>query len=332
MKYGNNSSSLSSQLWSIILSGGEGQRMRPFIERWLGRHIPKQYCTFVGTRSMLQHTWDRADRLTAPHQKITVFARLHQAIVYPNLQPSSTGQLIFQPNNRDTAVGVFFPLTYIRAWNPEATVIVYPSDHFVYPEDLFMKRVHAAVRATEHWSDRIIILGSTPTRMEADYGWVEKSGRLGWSSGSGLWSVGSFKEKPTSSLRWSTVDSGWLWNTMVVIAKLKTLWAAGWRCFPEVMERFTALGEVIGTQQEGAMLETIYDDMPCRNYSSDLLGQSIEHLGVMEMHDVLWSDWGRPEWIIDALKDIGRMPSFPIETVASPALTHHVRNGALKVG
>jgi len=43
-------------LWSIILAGGEGERTRPFIERWLGYHRPKQYCSFVGNRSMLQHT------------------------------------------------------------------------------------------------------------------------------------------------------------------------------------------------------------------------------------------------------------------------------------
>ena len=45
-------------LWSIILAGGEGERTRPFIEQWLGGHKPKQYCTFVGKRSMLQHTLD----------------------------------------------------------------------------------------------------------------------------------------------------------------------------------------------------------------------------------------------------------------------------------
>ena len=48
-------------LWSIILAGGDGERTRPFIQEWLGVAVPKQYCTFVGTRSMLQHTWDRAN-------------------------------------------------------------------------------------------------------------------------------------------------------------------------------------------------------------------------------------------------------------------------------
>lgn len=47
--------------WSLVLAGGEGERTRPFIKEWLGYHKPKQFCSFVGRRSMLQHTWGRAD-------------------------------------------------------------------------------------------------------------------------------------------------------------------------------------------------------------------------------------------------------------------------------
>ncbi len=281
---------------------------------------------------MLQHTWDRADQLTDPHHKVTVLARPHKTYIMPDMQHTSTGQLLFQPNNRDTAAGVFLPLTYVREWNPEATVIVYPSDHFVYPEDHFIENVHTAVRATEHWSDRIFTLGASPTRMEGDYGWIEKKRRLGWAEGTGIWSVESFKEKPSSGLRWSTTSSTWLWNTMVVVAKLNTLWEAGWDCFPDVMERFTALGKLIGTQREGTMLSTIYDDMPCKNFSADLLGRSIEHFGVIEMPNLLWSDWGRPGRIMETLKEIGKVPTFSTEHMIPHDLNQHVPNEVSRVG
>ena len=47
-------------LQAVVLAGGDGERLRPLTERWLGHHTPKQYCSFVGTRSMLDHTLDRA--------------------------------------------------------------------------------------------------------------------------------------------------------------------------------------------------------------------------------------------------------------------------------
>ena len=46
--------------------------MLPLIHRWLGGHRPKQYCTFVGARSMFQHTLDRADMLISPAHRVTV--------------------------------------------------------------------------------------------------------------------------------------------------------------------------------------------------------------------------------------------------------------------
>jgi mannose-1-phosphate guanylyltransferase len=49
-------------LWSVVLAGGEGERLKPFVRELLGYEKPKQYCTFVGTRSMLQHTLDRSLR------------------------------------------------------------------------------------------------------------------------------------------------------------------------------------------------------------------------------------------------------------------------------
>ena len=48
------------RVWSIVLAGGEGERVQPLVQRWLGQPKPKQYCAFVGTRSLLQHTLDRA--------------------------------------------------------------------------------------------------------------------------------------------------------------------------------------------------------------------------------------------------------------------------------
>lgn len=62
--------------WSIVLAGGDRVRTKGFIRRWLGHEKPKQYCVFLGSRSMFQHTLDRAARLT-PWERVVVVAAQH---------------------------------------------------------------------------------------------------------------------------------------------------------------------------------------------------------------------------------------------------------------
>ena len=103
-----------------------------------------------------------------------------------------------------------------------------------------------------------------------------------------------------------------LWNTLVLVTKAETLWNLGWECFPELMQRFEHLRKSIGTPQESHTLEDIYRDMPHRNFSSDLLQRVPESVGVIEMEEVLWSDWGRPERIAETLRVLGKEPAFSI--------------------
>lgn len=291
--------------------------MRPFIEQWLGDHKPKQYCSFVGNRSMLQHTWDRADLLTYPEHKVTVIAQNHSQEVLSQSENRSCGQVIRQPYNCDTAAGIFLPLTYIRAQNPHATAVIYPADHFVFPETRFMETVELAIQATTILQDRIMLLGVRPTSLELEYGWIEPGGPLGWSGGLCVRRVHAFLEKPNASQGLTALDNGALWNTFIMATKVETLWRLGWKCIPEVMERFEQWEKVIGTTQEGPMLREIYQDMPRRNFSSDLLGCVPESIGVMELKDVMWSDWGRPERIADTLRAIGKTPAFSLEQVTA---------------
>ena len=98
-------------LWSIVLAGGDGVRTKEFIRRWLGYEKPKQYCTFVGSRSMFQHTLDRAARLTPWERVVVVAARHHQHEVWLQLDGRPAGMVLLQPKNVDTAAGIFLPLT-----------------------------------------------------------------------------------------------------------------------------------------------------------------------------------------------------------------------------
>lgn len=307
-----------SALWSIVLAGGEGTRVSSFVQRWLGKQRPKQFCTFVGTRSLLQHTLDRAARLAPVERSVLVVAQTHHQEAMAQLDGRGVGTLLFQPANRDTAAGVFLPLIYIRARDPHATVVVYPSDHFVYPEERFLDTVRDAVLAAELLRDRIVLLGVAPDRLELDYGWILPGQRLPRAGRKLVQTVQRFLEKPTAQQADDALSSHALWNTMVMTAKVETLWQLGRQCVPDLMERFERLGRAIGTSEEARVMDAIYQDMPARNFSSDLLQQAADRVAVTELTNALWSDWGRPERIADALRRIDRTPAFPLETLSSP--------------
>ncbi|MCA9473744.1 MAG: hypothetical protein MRJ96_06830 [Nitrospirales bacterium] len=305
-------------LWSIVLAGGAGGRTDHLIEQRIRDPLPAQYCTFTGTRSMLQHTWDRARQVTSPAQQITVVASQHRRQAFAQAGHKDTGKILPQPLNCDTAVGMFLPLTYIRAQNPHATVVVFPSDHFVFPEERFIQTVQQAVQATRLLEDRIILVGVPPTSLELDYGWIEIGGPLGWSSGLCIRRVHGFFEKPQILKGLHALSNRALWNTGILAAKAETLWRLGWKCLPEVMEQFQRLERVIGTSEEERVLESIYHEMPKKNLSSDLLAHIPESMGVIELKDVLWSDWGKSERVTEILQALGKEPVFSYELTQAP--------------
>lgn len=306
------------RLWSIILAGGEGERVKPMIQRWLGQHKPKQYCTFVGTRSMFQHTLDRAIKLTDPERTVVVIARGHRREAMVQLEDRKAGLILLQPRNRDTAAGLFLPLTYIRARDPEATVIVYPSDHFVYPENRFLEAVQQSAWAAQWLKDRAVLLGMSPAGLELDYGWIQPGEALATPANLKAQAVRAFLEKPSAAEADAALTNGALWNTLVLAASVEALWTLGHRCFPEVMTLFERLGTTIGTSEESTVLEAIYRDMPVKNFSTDLLQRVPDRIAVMELSQVLWSDWGKPARIANTLRRIGRQPAFPLECLSRP--------------
>jgi mannose-1-phosphate guanylyltransferase len=308
-----------SRVWSIVLAGGDGVRMRAFIERRLGSHLPKQYCTFVGRRSLLQHTIDRADRVSPAAQRLTIVARAHQDEARAQVAARG-GRLLVQPANRGTAAGVFLPLSRVRSIDPQATVVIYPADHFVWPEARFERAIAQAIDASQAAPERPILLGVAPDGAEGDYGWIVPDSPAR-TCGALVRPIQRFREKPVAAEAAALMRAGGLWNTLVTVARVETLWTLGRRHLPAIVERFERWMPVIGTPQEAGALDGLYVDMPVQDFSRDLLEPSAGSWGAFEVRDLLWSDWGRPERILQTLLTIGRAPAFGRSPLADSSVT-----------
>jgi len=306
------------RIWSIVLGGGDGGRMTDFIQRWLGYPRPKQYCTFVGDRSLFQHTLDRASTLSRQEHIVAVVAREHGQEAWSQLEARGAGTVLLQPRERDSAAGMYLSLTYLRAKDSQARVVIYPSDHFVYPETGFMVSVHRALSALEWLPDRFVVLGVPPDRLELDYGWIVPDDRIDGSETYRIRAIKAFVGRPSVAQADAALAGGALWNTSVLAANAETLWHMGWECFPDLMPRFERLSRSIGTSKEAQILDEIYHDIPAHDLVSELLQRAPGRAAVLEIHEVLWSDWGKPTRIIESLRRIGRDPAFPLDCLGRP--------------
>ncbi len=304
------------QLWSVILAGGDGERMKSFILQQFGYHKPKQYCTFVGRRSLLQHTVDRAHRLTPPERTVTVIAKTHQEFFREQVVDPQAGVVIAQPQNRDTAAGIYLALTYVKVMDPQATIVLFPSDHFIYPEDCFHTTVRQMVAAVNECPDRMLLLGAVPDTEDMEYGWIQPGPHMRWIGEDSVRAVEAFHEKPNPITAGNYRTSTTLWNTLILAANVETVWRLGHRHFDRLMKLFEMLGEAVATSDEKEVLERIYREMPKHNFSSDLLMHATDRLAVMELSNAMWSDWGKPERIAETLRRLNKTPAFSFDTGA----------------
>jgi mannose-1-phosphate guanylyltransferase len=291
----------------IVLAGGEGTRLRSFIHQLRGDFLPKQYVKFIGTRSMLEHTFHRAERLIPPERLFTVVTQYHLSHleVKQQLLSRAPGTVVVQPVNKETGPGILLPLMHVYRRHPESSVAVFPSDHFIAQEELFMDHVELAFSAVERNPSSLVLVGIQPHEPEPEYGYIVP----GREAHPGLCEVLRFVEKPAPHAALELIEQGSLWNTMVMIFKAKTMVDLVCRAAPQLHRVFANILEVIGTPHEVQTINVAYRQMDAMNFSKGLLESfSVQHasrLMVLPVRGVHWSDWGSEQRILRGLKMAG---------------------------
>ena len=308
--------------WAVILAGGEGMRLRPLVRRMLGADRPKQYVRLFGQQTLLRQTLDRVSLAIPEERTLVVTVRRHAGYIAEEFSGGTHPRILAQPLDRGTAAGVLYPAHWIAWRNPEATVAIFPSDHFLLGETSFMAHVAEVVAWVEKHPERLVLLGAPPSSPEVEYGWIEPGEALGDVSTGPVRAVRQFWEKPSVARARACLESGHLWNTSVLVGKVAALVQTGWQALPGLSDRLAHIEPFVGTPEEADAVRQAYELMPRANFSKDVLETAGDAIAVSRLPRIVWSDLGSPHRVMEALTRMRIRPEWALEaaTILDEAL------------
>lgn len=270
--------------YCVIMGGGIGSRFWPFSRT----SMPKQFLDFFGTgRSLLQQTFDRFRKVVPAENILVVTNDLYAGLVKEQLPELADSQILLEPCRRNTAPCIAWASYHIRALNPNANVVVAPSDHLILKEEEFLDAIRHGLEFVSK-NDRLLTLGVKPNRPETGYGYIQIAEQEG---NENFYKVKTFTEKPELELAKVFVESGeFYWNSGLFMWNVNTIISESERLLPELAAKLLPGLPVYGTENEKKFID---QNFPlCPNVSIDFgVMEKAEHVYV-SLGDFGWSDLG----------------------------------------
>jgi len=237
--------------YAILMAGGVGSRFWPVSTE----AFPKQFHDMLGTGdTLIQKTFKRlAKRIPQENIFILTNKRYHD-LVLQQLPQVTQRQVVLEPAMRNTAPCILYASLKIQKENPEAIMIVAPSDHWIEDEATFSNNVQQAFDFCEK-HDALMTLGIQPTFPNTGYGYIE----FDKTSKSPIKSVHQFREKPDYNTAKDFIAKGnFLWNAGIFMWSVKSVIAAFQKNQPTLFELFKTGLSAYNTEQENAFIQENY--------------------------------------------------------------------------
>ena len=293
---------------ALILAGGDGVRLSSFTREVFGYHLPKQFCPLFEGKTLLEQTLHRVSLLVPPSQTLTVLNRAHRQFYTPLLSGTPTRNLFIQPANRGTTPAILCGLFRLAETGHTGPVAIFPSDHYVSDDSLFMQHVYAALRAVDCSPQLTVLLGIAPDGPETEYGWIEPGSPLSLPDAgtSKISRIRRFLEKPSPEVARELYDRNYLWNSFVLIANPTTLLSLIAKALPELYSTLSDVRPFFGGAAGAEILQIIYRQLPSADFSASVLAALPADFSVLPVKGVSWSDLGDPKRMVAAISNSGR--------------------------
>jgi mannose-1-phosphate guanylyltransferase len=285
---------MKSPLWSVVLAAGAGRRLSS-----LTRGTPKQFWRPAGSSSLIEETLARLAPICPDERTVIVVAESHREYVNQWSPARRRGRVVFQPEDRGTAAGVLFGLVPVLAADPNAVVLITPSDHGVENPDVFRRGIEDAVAHVQLHSG-VVLFGVEPLAAQVDYGWITLASSK---MSTGVQRVASFVEKPPAEAARQLLSSGAVWNSMVVVARAQELLGLCDEHLPELTAVFVRSLKVLPDARL-PFLAACYPSLPAFDFSRDVLTEAHNLLAYTWSASMGWSDLGTPERLQNWLRTV----------------------------
>jgi mannose-1-phosphate guanylyltransferase len=265
--------------YAIILAGGIGSRFWPISRT----SYPKQFIDILGTgKTLIQDTYARLCKV-CPKENIYILTNAsYTKLVKEQLADLTDQQILTEPVMRNTAPCIAYGCFKIESLNPDAVIVVAPSDQQILNEEAFVSSIEKSLK-TAGEQHCLVTLGIKPSRPDTGYGYIQYADEV---INDDFHKVKTFTEKPTLDIAKNFIQSGdFLWNAGIFVWSAKAIVKAFETYMPDTHDIFAGARSVYNTENEVKHINENYQH--CVNTSIDY--------GVMEKADnvyVLPSDFG----------------------------------------
>lgn len=304
------------------MAGGIGSRFWPMSRT----SKPKQFIDILGTgETLIQQTVKRFLKICPVENIYVVTNEIYKEQVKEQVPALSYEQILCEPARRNTGPCIAYANYKIMKKNPEAIIVVAPSDHIILKEDVFTDVITSAIQAASK-NDWLITLGIEPSRPDTGYGYIQFDTKIIDERDDRIKKVKTFTEKPELKIAQKFLESGdFLWNAGIFVWSLKTIQKAFETHLSEVDDIFKAGVGAYDTKKEEGFIEGAYT--VCRNISIDFgIMEKAENVYVLSS-DFGWSDLGT--W--GSLYDIRQKDENQNTIVGKNVMTYDTKNCVINV-